>query len=92
MSTLNIITADVFSKPLSNYACLKITRIVPSEDDGEHIPYVLHRLVSREYHVGEEGVVIGKGEDCAVKLPSESEVEDKHVEIRWVPGTLPSKR
>lgn len=68
--------------------CLKITRVVPPSDvPGEVVPFTLHRLVSREYHVGKGGVVIGVGAKNGVRLPSESNVEDQHVAIEWRPGT-----
>lgn len=77
---------DVYSKPIANYASLKIIRVTPPSKPDEFVPFTLSRLVSREYHVSEEGVVIGSGEECKVKVPVEAGLNDHHVEIRWIPG------
>ena len=31
-------------------------------------------------------MVIGSGRECEVTLPQEAGVEEKHVQIRWIPG------
>ncbi len=60
--------------------------MIESSDSDEPTPFSLHRVISREYHVGKEGVVIGSGDECDVRLPLEAALEERHVEIRWVRG------
>lgn len=77
---------DIYTKPLANYASLKIVRVLPSSDEDDVTPFLLRRLVSREYHINKEGVIIGSGQECGITLASEAGLEDKHIEIKWVPG------
>ena len=74
-------------KPLGEYVCLKLERVLESADSDEPIPFILRRLVSREYNVGPEGAVIGTSSDCTVCVPRDSGVCARHVAIRWVPGS-----
>lgn len=86
---LNLFFAvDAYSRPFSNFACLKILRVLPSSDDDDagSTPFSLYRLVSREYHLGGEGLVIGCGQDCTLALPPEAGLKEKHIQIKWVPG------
>ena len=53
-------------KPLGEYVCLKLERVLESADSDEPIPFILRRLVSREYNVGPEGAVIGTSSDYGV--------------------------
>lgn len=61
-------------------------RVLPPPDSDEAPPFSLQRLLSREYHVGEDGLLIGRGEECGVTVPLEAALKDKHMEIKWVPG------
>ena len=79
---------DVYSRPLANFASLKILRVLPSPDSDEAPPFSLQRLISREYHIGEEGVLIGQEKECGVVVPPESGLEEKHLRIKWIPGSL----
>ena len=67
--------------------CLKLERVLESADSDEPIPFILRRLISREYNVGPEGAVIGTSSDCTVCIPRDSGVCARHVAIRWVPGS-----
>ena len=79
---------ELYSRPLDDYACLTIARISPQADHtpNDVIPFTLHRLVSREYHVGKGGVVIGTGSKCSVRLPTETGLQEQHVAIEWISG------
>ena len=79
--------SDLVMKPLGEYVCLKLERVLESADSDEPIPFILRRLVSREYNVGPEGAVIGTSSDCTVCIPRDSGVCARHVAIRWVPGS-----
>ena len=79
--------SDLFMKPLGEYVCLKLERVLESAESDEPIPFILRRLVSREYNVGPEGAVIGTSSDCTVCIPRDSGVCARHVAIRWVPGS-----
>lgn len=57
-----------------------------SDNDEETTPFSLCRVVSREYHVGEKGMVIGSGLDCDITLPLEAGLDERHVEIKWISG------
>ena len=37
--------------------------------------------------MGMEGVVIGCGQECDITLPLEAGLEDRHIQLKWVPGT-----
>ena len=69
-------------KPLGEYVCLKLERVLESADSDEPIPFILRRLVSREYNVGPEGAVIGTSSDCTVCIPRDSGVCARHVAIQ----------
>ena len=54
----------------------------------EPVPFMLRRLVSRQYHIGPEGAVIGCSPEADIHLPREVGLWDKHVEIKWISGVL----
>ncbi len=83
---------DAFSRPLGEYVCLQLVRILENEERDEPVPFVLRRLVSRQYHIGPEGIVIGTASDCTASLPKVSRVWGKHLGIRWVPGAPHTQR
>ncbi len=63
---------------------LKITRVLDTGDS--HVPFIMRRLVLREYHIGPEGAIIGSGPTSTIRLPSEARILASHVSIKWVPG------
>ena len=84
---LHALTADeVFEKPLAEFANLTISRIVCTSD--EPVPFMLRRLVSRHYHVGPAGAVIGFSPEADICLPREIGLWEKHIEIKWISGML----
>ena len=80
------LTAVVFSQPLREYVLLKVTRVLESSEPDQPVPFILRRLVSREYHIGPEGASIGTSPNATIFLPREAGVCGRHVEIRWIPG------
>jgi len=66
--------------------CLQLLRVLDSADSDDPVPFILRRLVSRQYHVGPEGATIGTSDDCTVCVPKDSRMWVKHLGIRWVPG------
>ncbi len=75
---------NIFGQPLKEHIQLKIARVL---DTGNcHIPFILRRLVSREYHIGPEGAIIGSGPTSTIRLPSEARILASHVSIKWIPG------
>lgn len=80
---------ETLSKPLAEYISLTISRVVCGSDEShEPVPFILRRLVSRQYHVGPEGAVIGSSPEANVSLPQDAGLWDKHVEIKWISGIL----
>ena len=84
---MTLISTDIFSKPLDEYVCLRLTRIIESGEEDDPVPFVLRRLVSRQYDIGPEGAIIGSASDCSICLPKEAGVLPQHLEIKWVPVT-----
>lgn len=54
----------------------------------ETVPFMLKHLVSRQYHIGPEGAVIGSSPKASISLPQDTALLDKHVEIKWISGIL----
>lgn len=90
MSPFFLVAVDTYSRPLANFASLKILRLLPSPD-GETPPFSLQRLISREYHIGEAGILIGHGQECGVTVPLEAGLQEKHILVKWIPGTVDPK-
>lgn len=82
---MNYDAVDTYSKPLAEYALLKITRVIMDSDE-EATPFSLCRVVSREYHVDQGGIVLGSGLECGIALPLEAGLEEKHLQIKWIPS------
>lgn len=76
----------MFSQPLREYALLKITRVLESGEPDQPVPFILRRLVSREYHIGPEGATIGSSPEATIFLPRETGMCGRHVEIKWISG------
>ena len=86
MHTHSLTADEVFDEPLAEFADLTISRIIHNSD--EPVPFMLRRLVSRRYHVGPAGVVIGFSPKADICLPQETELLEKHIEIKWISGML----
>ena len=82
----HFLTDDMYTKPFAEYACLKIAHVIEDSNEDHHSPFFLRRLLSREYHIGPEGAVIGTSAECNICLPKEAGLMNKHVEIKWIPG------
>ena len=77
---------EVFSELLAEVVSLTVSRIVCQT--FEAVPFMLKHLVSRQYHIGPEGAVIGSSPEASISLPQETALLDKHVEIKWISGIL----
>lgn len=67
--------------PLAEFVSLKLVKILNVDDTP--IPFLLHRLIGRVYHIGPNGAVIGTSPKCTIMLPSESEISSEHCHIKW---------
>lgn len=74
----------MFGNPLAEFANVTISRIVYNSD--EPVPFILRRLVSRHYHIGPAGVVIGSSPEADICLPQETGLLERHVEIKGTSG------
>ena len=54
----------------------------------EPVPFILRRLISRQYHIGPDGAVIGSSPAADVSLSRDTGLLDKHVEIKWISGMV----
>ena len=83
---------EILMKPLAEYVSLTISRVVHHSDASyEPVPFMLKRLVSRRYHVGPDGAVIGSSPEADIYLPCDTGLLDKHVEIKWMSGMFSKK-
>ena len=63
--------------------CLKLVKV--NESDGEtSLPFILRRLIGREYHIGPDGVTIGTSPTCDIMLPVEGDIVPEHCCIKHV--------
>lgn len=46
----------------------------------------MRRLLSREYHIGPEGAIIGSGPNTTITVPKEADIMESHVQIKWNSG------
>lgn len=74
---------DAYMQPLGDYVSLRLIQIEESPSSDGRVPFLLSRLVGRQYHVGPEGVTIGASAECSVCVPPESEVWPRHTRINW---------
>ncbi len=69
--------------------CLKLVKA--NESDGDtSLPFILRRLVGREYHVGPNGVTIGTSPTCDIMLPGEGDILPEHCHIKHVKSSKDS--
>ena len=74
---------ELLQPPLSNFVCLKLVK-AHETDDNVSLPFILRRLIGREYHVGPDGVVIGTAPTCNIRLPAEGDILPEHCCIKFV--------
>ena len=76
----------MLGNPLAEFATITVSRIVHNSD--EPAPFMLKRLVSRQYHIGPAGAVIGFNPEADICLPREAGLLEKHVEIKGTSGRV----
>lgn len=81
-----MLTGDIFAQPLKEHIQLKITRVQDNTDIPT--PFIIRRLVCREYPIGPEGATIGSGVDATIRLPKEAGIMATHFVVKWVPCKL----
>ena len=74
----------MFGNPLAEFANVTVSRIVCNSD--EPVPFMLRRLVSRQYHIGPAGAVIGFSPEADICLPQETGLLERHVDIKGTSG------
>lgn len=83
-SAFSHLLSDIIHKSLGQFVRLKLVKVCGEDaHDDLPIPFALRRIIGREYHVGPEGVLIGTGGHCAVRLPVESGTAVEHCLIAW---------
>ena len=78
------ITDEMFDNPIAEFANVTVSRIVHNCD--EPVPFMLRRLVSRKYHIGPAGAVIGFSPEADICLPQEAGLLERHVQIKGNSG------
>lgn len=64
--------------------CLKLVKVLTSDDDLS-LPFILRRLIGREYHICPDGALIGTSFNCNIQVPAEGEVCPEHCHIKYIP-------
>ena len=55
-------------------------------NSDEPVPFMLRCLVSRQYHIGPTGAVIGSSPEADICLPQETGLLESHVKIKGTSG------
>ena len=61
--------------------CLKLVNV--QETDDTCVPFILRRLIGREYHIGPDGITIGTSANCNIRLPVEGDIIAEHCRIKY---------
>ncbi len=81
-----LFAGNTLTELLKEHIQIKITRVLDNADMPT--PFIIRRLLSREYHVGPEGAIIGSGVDATIRLPREAGIMATHFVIKWVSSKL----
>lgn len=55
-----------------------------TSDDDLSLPFILRRVIGREYHIGPDGATIGSSFKCSIQVPIEGEAWPEHCHIKYI--------